>query len=81
MWTLRYSREANNYALDSYPYNEDLLVAIELLAQTPGGLPASNYREWKPKHILWQVAGHYVAYYKTVEPHPTIIILTIKPMR
>ena len=43
MWELTYNREANNYALDSYPYNEDVLVAIESLTLTKDGLPAINF--------------------------------------
>jgi len=81
MWKLEYTQEANHYALDSYPYNEDVLVAIELLAQTESGLPESAYREWKPGHFIWSVAEHYVAFHRIIDAQPTIIILLIKPMR
>jgi len=39
MWTLEYRQEASNYAIDSHPYNEAVLIAIETLAQTITGLP------------------------------------------
>lgn len=81
MWTLNYTPEANHYAFDSFPYNEDVLIAIKLLAQTTTGLPTENYREWKPDHFIWNTAGHYVAFHRVLKPQPTITILMIKPTR
>ena len=81
MWKLNYTLEANNYAFDSHPYNEDVLIAIERLALTATGLPPENCREWKPDYYLWSVASHYVTFHRILEPQPTITILMIKPMR
>ncbi len=79
MWILNYAREANNYALDSHPYNEDVLIAIEVLAQTESGLPTENLWEWKPDHYIWEVAGHSVAFQRILVPPQTLFIIAIQP--
>jgi len=62
MWQIGFSREASQYAMDSHPYNEEVLLAIETLAFTPDGLPQEGISELEPDIYLWQVAGHSVIY-------------------
>ena len=78
MWELTYNREANNYALDSYPYNEDVLVAIESLTLTKDGLPAINFVKLEAEYYLWEVAQHSVLFQRIVDKME-IRILIIKP--
>ena len=80
MWELEYSPEANNYALDSYPYNEAVLAAIETLAQTDEGIPSVDWDEWQPDYFLWVVADHLVSYQKIASEPPKLRILVIKPI-
>ncbi len=80
MWELEYSPEATNYVLDSYPYNEAVLVAIETLAQTDEGIPDANWDEWQPEYFLWVVAEHLVSYQKILDERPKLRILIIKPL-
>lgn len=79
MWALEYSQEASNYALDSYPYNEAVLMAIESLAQTKSGLPTEGYKQLAPGRYLWEVAGHQVLFRRRPERN-VIRILVIKPL-
>lgn len=79
MWTLEYSPEAANYAIDSHPYNEAVLMAIETLAQTQTGLPSENCVQLAPGRYWWEVAGHQVLLKRTLARH-TIRILVIKPL-
>jgi len=62
MWELEYSQEANNYALDSHPYNEEVLIAIEMLAVTEDALPAEDCRHLEPEIYLWAIAAHTVIF-------------------
>ena len=78
MWLLEYSPEANQYALDSYPYDEDVLSAIELLALRLDALPSSDYRELEPEYYLWSVAQHTVLFRRIVLLSK-IRILAIRP--
>lgn len=78
MWTLLYNREANNYALDSYPYVEDVLIAIELLALTDLGLLDENYLELELGYYLWKMHQHIVLFQRIVD-NMEIRILIIKP--
>lgn len=78
MWELTYNREANNYALDSYPYNEDVLVAIESLTLTKDGLPESNCVKLESEYYLWEVAPHSVLFQRVINKME-IRILIIKP--
>ncbi len=78
MWLLEYSREANNYAIDSHPYSEDVLSAIETLALTDMALPP-NSTELEPEVYLWRVEGHLVIYKRRLFPIRSIWIAIIKP--
>lgn len=81
MWQLEYSQEASNYALDSHPYNEGVLMAIEDLVDSEDGLPAdANWTEWRHEHYLWVVAGHLVSFQRFRSPTPRLLILFIKPL-
>jgi len=80
MWELEYSPEANNYALDSYPYNEAVLAAIETLAQTDEGIPSTDWDEWQPDYFLWVVADHLISYQKVTGEPSKLRILVIKPI-
>jgi hypothetical protein len=47
IWDIELSQEANNYAIDSHPYNEHVLMAIERLAFSQDGLPTEAFiRFW-----------------------------------
>jgi len=85
MWQLDYSQEARNYALDSGcplgPYNEDVLIAIEALALTPGGVPPADYKEDPPGYYVWEVAGHLVRFQRSLTPHPRLYIFAIYPIQ
>lgn len=80
MWKLEYNQEASNYALDSYPYNEDVLIAIEALALTEEGLPPDLWTELEAEYYLWQVAHHIVMFRRIVGKESIIRILVIKPV-
>lgn len=80
MWVLEYSREANNYALDSHPYNEEVLMAIESLPDMEDGLPEDNWIEWEPENFLWEVAEHWVLYQRIWSNPPRLLVLAIKPL-
>jgi len=58
-WRLEYSREASNYALDSLPYNEAALLAIQELASMPSPYPPGTI-EVLPGMLSWEVANHAV---------------------
>jgi hypothetical protein len=78
-WQLNYSREANNYALDSYPYNEALLNAIQGMIAMPSPYPAGVTRADHAGILIWQIADHAV-YYQVNEESLTITILAIHPL-
>ena len=80
MWKLEYNQEASNYALDSYPYNEDVLIAIESLALTEEGLPSDLWTELEPEYYLWLVAQHIVLFRRIIGAESIIRILVIKPV-
>ena len=77
-WQINYSRTANNYALDSYPYNEEVLVAIESLGAMPHPFPPGISVFPGPIYV-WEVANHQV-YYEVTEETLTINIIAIKPL-
>jgi hypothetical protein len=80
MWQLEYSQEARNYALDSHPYNEAVLMAIESLAQTQTGLPSENCLPSYPEnHYLWLVADHWVYFYRSPSPLRMLRVRAIQP--
>jgi hypothetical protein len=65
IWAVEFSQAANNYAIDSHPYNENVLNAIEQLALTPNGLPSEGVYQVLENWYLWEIADHTVVYEKT----------------
>ena len=78
MWELEYSQAANNYALDSHPYNEEVLIAIEMLALTEDAMPAQDCRQLEPTIYLWVIAGHTVIFQR-FSVSQVLRILMIQP--
>jgi hypothetical protein len=78
MWAIEFSQEASNYALDSLPYNEAVLIAIEKLAFSQDGLPAEGLFQAVDMWCVWEVSGHTVVYDKS-DSDQTIYIWLIKP--
>jgi hypothetical protein len=79
LWRLNYSREANNYILDSYPYNEAVVMAIQTLALMPSPYPPGVTQAKIPGIMVWRVADHDV-YYRVDEDVLTLIIMAIHPL-
>jgi hypothetical protein len=77
-WRLEYSPDASSYALDSLPYNEAVLLAIQDLAFMPSPYP-SGITEILPGVLGWEVADHMV-YYQVFEENLTIRVIAIKPL-
>jgi hypothetical protein len=78
MWAIEFSQEASNYALDTLPYNEDVLIAIEKLAFSQDGLPAEGLYQAVGMWCVWEVSGHTVVYDKS-DSDQTIYIWLITP--
>ncbi len=78
MWTLEYRQEASNYAIDSHPYNEAVLIAIEILAQTITGLPEEGCQPLEPELYWWQVHEHHVLF-RRFPAEQRLVIVLIKP--
>jgi len=78
-WELGFSHEASNYAIDSHPYNEKVLMAIEELAFSAEGIPDEHYTELEPNIYLWEVAEYLVLYQRIVENRQRLWIAFIKP--
>jgi len=62
VWEIEFSQEANNYALDSHPYNETVLIAVEQLAHTVDGLPTEGLYQLLENWCVWEVSHHTVVY-------------------
>jgi len=62
IWEIEFSQEAGNYAIDSHPYNEQLLMAIEELAFKPDGLPSEGSYQMLQDWCIWEIADHTVVY-------------------
>lgn len=65
IWDVEFSQEANNYAIDSHPYNENVLIAIEKLAFTQDGLPTEGVYQILENWCIWEIADQTVVYEKT----------------
>ena len=65
IWDVEFSQEASNYAIDSHPYNEDVLIAIENLAFSQDGLPNEGIYQILEQWCIWEIAEHTVVYEKT----------------
>ena len=77
MWTIEYRQEASNYAIDSHPYNEAVLMAIETLAQV-AGLP-QGCQPLEPGLYWWQIHDHDVLF-RRYPREQRLVILLIKPL-
>ena len=78
IWDVEFSQEASNYAIDSHPYNENVLSAIEQLTINPNGLPNEGTYQLLEDWCIWEIAGHTVVYQiDTVIFH--IYVWVIKP--
>jgi hypothetical protein len=78
VWEIEFSQEASNYALDSHPYNEAVLIAIEDLAASESGLPMEGSYQLLEQWYVWEIANLTVVY--ELEPH-ALYIWVIKPGR
>ena len=65
IWDVEFSQEASNYAIDSLPYNENVLIAIEKLAFSQDGLPTEGVYQLLENWCIWEIAEHTVVYEKT----------------
>jgi hypothetical protein len=80
MWEIGFSQEASNYAIDSHPYNEDVLMAIEALAFTSDGFPPEGIsEELETGLFLWKIAQHSVIYRRYTEGVRRLWVAVIKP--
>lgn len=82
MWEIKFTREAASYAIDSHPYNEQVLIAIETLAFTTTGLSSEgSYIENDDSEdiLIWEIAGHLV-YYQIFPQENRLRIEVIKPL-
>ena len=79
MWTIEFSQEANNYAIDSHPYNEAVLIAIEGLAASKDGLPTEGVYQLLESWCIWEIADHTVVYEKE-DTNFYLYIWVVKPM-
>lgn len=64
IWDVEFSQEASNYAVDSHPYNENILIAIERLAFSSTGLPNEGTHQLLEDWCIWDIAEHTVVYQK-----------------
>ena len=79
IWDVDFSQEASNYAIDSHPYNENVLTAIEQLALNPDGLPHEGTYQLLEDWCIWEIATHTVVYQKDMILFH-IYIWLIKPL-
>jgi hypothetical protein len=77
-WEIEFSQEASNYAIDSHPYNEAVLIAIERLVLTEDGLPGEGIYQLIENWCVWEVAEHTVVY-ERISESCFIYIGLIKP--
>lgn len=78
IWEIEFSQEANNYAIDSQPYNENVLMAIEKLAFSEAGLPSEGVYQVLEYWCIWEIADHTVVY-ERMPAFLHIYIWLIKP--
>jgi hypothetical protein len=79
-WSVEFSQEAANYAVDSYPYNEEVLIAIERLTTSQDGWPREGVHQVLETWCIWEIAEHTVVYERD-ETGFQIYIWLIKPTR
>lgn len=78
IWDVELSQEASNYAIDSHPYNEVVLMAIEQLAFAEDGFPTEGTYQRLEIWCVWEIADHSVVYERTPKSFH-IYIWLIKP--
>jgi hypothetical protein len=82
MWQLEFDRKPGNYAIDSHPYNEAVLIALEDLALNAEGIHAEGCTQIEPGAYLWEVADHQVVYQRIPSPEGAphcLRVLILKP--
>ena len=79
MWGIEFSQEAGNYAVDSHPYNEDVLIAIVALNVSAKGLSDIDSFQQLENWCIWEIAGHSVVYEIDQDGH-NLYIWIIKPL-
>jgi hypothetical protein len=77
LWGIEYTDEVKFYFVDNGDYTGNLLGEIERLSYAPDGLPESNYSEFAPGFIEWEVLDHLVFYRKRDK---TLLIAAVKPL-
>ena len=77
LWKIEYSNEVIFYFIDNGEYTGNLLGEIERLRYSPDGLPESNYVEFEPQYIEWEVLGHLVYYSRRQD---RLVISVVKPL-
>ena len=82
LWDIEYSLEARNYLYDSYPYTENILIAIEELRFTPDATPPEGCIEIEPGIYMCEMLHHMVVYQKILgtQPKPLLWIGIVKPL-
>jgi hypothetical protein len=82
IWDIEYNPEARNYLYDSYPYTEDVLIAIEGLRFLKEAIPPEGLHQLEPGVYMWQVLQHVVVYQRRIDakPKPMLWILVVKPL-
>ena len=82
VWELEYSLEARNYLYDSYPYTEEVMIAIEMLRYDPDAVPPEGYTQIEPGVYLWEVLHHLILFQKlpNAYPQPCLRIGLVKPL-
>ena len=78
IWDIEFSQEASNYAIDSHPYNENVLTAVEQLAFNQDGLSTQGIYQLLGDWCIWEIANHTIVYQKHVAIFH-IYIWIIKP--
>lgn len=79
MWQLEYTAEAKSYFIDNYPYTFPLLIEIEKLKFTSGGIPPEGCTPIDSSLLWWEVLDHIVIYERLPDVNQ-LIIASIKPM-
>ena len=80
MWRITLEPEAENYLEDNLSLVDDLLQAIDALAETINGIPREGCTQDEPGFYWWEVARHIVIYQRILGEKPRLRILVIKPL-
>lgn len=81
-WEIEYSLEARNYLYDSYPYTEEVLIAIERLRFDEDAAPSETCIQIEAGIYLWEVLRHLVLFQKRIDAKPkkSLYIGIVKPL-